>query len=421
MDINEQIRQLHKHGGHSQKAIARILGVSRNTVKKYYEGALVSWERQGVSGRQRYVISNVSSNNYHHSVCRTEIKGAYKMQKQVLTPFARLKRRVLRELPKKKLIGDIVISAKEYSLLMEYLKNVYSAISRGSSIESVDPVLAVTLVQVGVTHYNANYWSHLAKEVGLHSIPLNHRGTFATCFIDTLRAYEKAIVGVNQFVKNVLLHGFVSDYFADDLFNFLFAFYRLDLERDITRLNAEMMSSLMSVMVRDDNTGRTYMLVKQTAEAIVANPIGSKIRIRRLLRLVDRRFWEGIVPADSVNRLSRRFVKWQDSSTEFKIEYSKYHGGSNTGSRSRNFSSPYLECDIAKNCFRLILPAQLIKFEQDRDVYWRVSCGGNTQCINTNLYQGVTGNKTGDTFVDIDAQFLFQEIETELMSGQVRL
>lgn len=57
VDIYEKIRYLHEHEGHSQRAIARILGVSRNTVKKYYEGAQVPWERQGVSGRQRYVIT----------------------------------------------------------------------------------------------------------------------------------------------------------------------------------------------------------------------------------------------------------------------------------------------------------------------------------------------------------------------------
>jgi len=57
VDIYEQIRHLHEHEGHSQRAIARMLGVSRNTVKKYCEGARVPWERQGVSGRQRYVIT----------------------------------------------------------------------------------------------------------------------------------------------------------------------------------------------------------------------------------------------------------------------------------------------------------------------------------------------------------------------------
>lgn len=57
VDTYEKIRYLHEHEGHSQRAISRILGISRNTVKKYFAGSQVPWERQGVSGRQRYVVS----------------------------------------------------------------------------------------------------------------------------------------------------------------------------------------------------------------------------------------------------------------------------------------------------------------------------------------------------------------------------
>ena len=57
VDIYEKIRYLYEHEGQSQRAIARMLGVSRNTVKKYCKGNQVPWERQGVSGRHRYVIT----------------------------------------------------------------------------------------------------------------------------------------------------------------------------------------------------------------------------------------------------------------------------------------------------------------------------------------------------------------------------
>lgn len=53
MEIYERIRYLHEHEGKSQREIAKILGISRNTVKKYYTGSQVPWERQGISGRQR--------------------------------------------------------------------------------------------------------------------------------------------------------------------------------------------------------------------------------------------------------------------------------------------------------------------------------------------------------------------------------
>lgn len=58
VEIYEKIRHLHEHEGKSQREISKILGISRNTVKKYYEGTQVPWERQGVSGRQRYVVTD---------------------------------------------------------------------------------------------------------------------------------------------------------------------------------------------------------------------------------------------------------------------------------------------------------------------------------------------------------------------------
>lgn len=57
VDIYEKIRHLYEHEGKSQRAISRILGISRNTVKKYCDGSHVPWERQGTSGRRQYVIT----------------------------------------------------------------------------------------------------------------------------------------------------------------------------------------------------------------------------------------------------------------------------------------------------------------------------------------------------------------------------
>ncbi len=57
MDLYQEIRNLNEHEKLSQRAIAKRLGVSRNTVKKYYSGDQVPWQRQGVSGRTKYVIT----------------------------------------------------------------------------------------------------------------------------------------------------------------------------------------------------------------------------------------------------------------------------------------------------------------------------------------------------------------------------
>lgn len=56
VDIYEKVRHLYEHEGKSQRAISKILGVSRNTVKKYCDGSHVPWERQGKSGRRQYIM-----------------------------------------------------------------------------------------------------------------------------------------------------------------------------------------------------------------------------------------------------------------------------------------------------------------------------------------------------------------------------
>ena len=46
MDIYREIRRLQLDGVTSQRAAAKLLGISRNTVKKYWEGAAVPWDRK---------------------------------------------------------------------------------------------------------------------------------------------------------------------------------------------------------------------------------------------------------------------------------------------------------------------------------------------------------------------------------------
>ncbi len=56
VDFYGQIRNMYVHQKMSQRAIARELGISRNTVKKYCEGNHVPWERQAYE-RQSSVIT----------------------------------------------------------------------------------------------------------------------------------------------------------------------------------------------------------------------------------------------------------------------------------------------------------------------------------------------------------------------------
>lgn len=52
MEIYEKIRYYREHTDFSQRNVAKILVISRNTVKKYWEGRTVLWERKAGSGRK---------------------------------------------------------------------------------------------------------------------------------------------------------------------------------------------------------------------------------------------------------------------------------------------------------------------------------------------------------------------------------
>ena len=46
VDVYQEIRRLQRDGITSQRTAAKMLGISRNTVKKYWEGSTVPWERR---------------------------------------------------------------------------------------------------------------------------------------------------------------------------------------------------------------------------------------------------------------------------------------------------------------------------------------------------------------------------------------
>ena len=46
VDVYKEIRRLQSEGVTSQRRAAALLGISRNTIRKYWEGNAVPWDRQ---------------------------------------------------------------------------------------------------------------------------------------------------------------------------------------------------------------------------------------------------------------------------------------------------------------------------------------------------------------------------------------
>jgi hypothetical protein len=156
------------------------------------------------------------------------------------TPEEKLVRRIEREFKKCKYIGDIQISDEEYEILRSFFIYGYKKICDSSYHESVNPLFAVALVQIGIRFYNGKFWVYVQKELGLDKLPQHHQAWIGNSFYKTLIRYGKYHVDAHEFMNNILLHCFITKYYADDLFDFLFAYYQIDLDRDLARNNSEM-------------------------------------------------------------------------------------------------------------------------------------------------------------------------------------
>ena len=203
------------------------------------------------------------------------------------TPEGKLIRRLNREFKKCKYIGDIQITDEEYDILKVFFKNGYSNICQKYDHSVISISFAVALVQIGIRFYDGKFWPHIRRELGVEKLDGVHQNWIGTSFYKTLLHYGKFHVDENEFVNNILLHCFITKHYADELFDFLFAYYQIDLDRDLNRNNTDMRNFLLQSMSKSEVSARTYKIKKHTADAVSFNEIGCKIRIGRILRFMD--------------------------------------------------------------------------------------------------------------------------------------
>ena len=77
MEIYEKIRYYREHTDFSQRNVAKILGISRNTVKKYWEGRTVPWERKPGSGRKNGLFCKCWGRRKRRSFGKNQMRTAF--------------------------------------------------------------------------------------------------------------------------------------------------------------------------------------------------------------------------------------------------------------------------------------------------------------------------------------------------------
>ena len=211
------------------------------------------------------------------------------------------------------------------------------------------------------------------------------------------------------------MHCFVSDNFANSYFDFLFNFYRIDLDRDLDRLDRDTMRALMDSICAEENVGRTYMLVQHIGQAMAANRRGATLRIRNHMKLLDKFFWDDSFEINTTHRLNNLMQKWARSSKEVIGEMEAFSTGRARG--RKRFATPYIAYDEANRSCVLAIPEQSIKRCDAEEIDWKVS-GSISEELDVELAESVIGYKVLESRWEIPMETALDAMQLELMTSE---
>ena len=339
--------------------------------------------------------------------------------RKVLTPREKLFRRIRREFPKKKLIGDIVIDDEEFEILIQYLRSQCRYLLTQCELFECDEMICVALVQIGIRYYSeGKYWPFVSEILKAPQYKDTHFNWLGNSFMDFMRQRGKILAPGKKNVANILMHGFVSDQRAGEFFDFLFMFYEIDLRCDINRLKEDrtLMAGLMENIKATGTQGHTYKLLEHTADAIRYNEKGGRIRLNRYLKLIHNVRWDSAdLPKQSGNRMTRYFLNWCPNSEKLKEEQKN---GRRSALKIGGGWSPYLKYAYKQDTFKLVLPSRLIYSKKQPIALWEIRYNDTTKYLPTEAFEAVTGYMTEETSYLIEKQHIFDSFELSLLSDE---
>lgn len=340
----------------------------------------------------------------------------YKEKDEFERKAIKLKKRIARELKRKKYISDIKVSDEEYDLLRAYLHYAVPIIQKMSIIPDKD-LFITAVVHAAIRAYkDGNFWANFHEEIRVKQKP-QYRTAIGGAFYSVLEERDMIRVAPNEYVQNILLHCFISNNYADKYFDFIYAFYRIDLDRDIDRLDRNMMNELMNSICAEENEGRTFMLVKHIGQAMAANQRGAKIRIRSHLKLMDRFFWDDQYEIKTNHRIKGLLQEWVRKSDRMKTDIEEYKTGRKRGKKL--FSHPYIYLNEETDTVSIVLPAQSIKEYDTDEISWHIY-GKEEDVIPVEMTESVLGLKVLETDTSIAWENVLDEFRIELTADDTR-
>lgn len=291
------------------------------------------------------------------------------------------------------LLGQVPISQEELNFIMKYATNVINLSNEYLHENEPNLLLSMALVHIAINDYqDGKYWKILKKRLNISDLTPQKQGLIGKIFIATIENYN--LFELNQddnalkrqkYVENIKAHAFVTNNYMEDYYEFLDDYYENNLSRDLSNdvedylqdLSNYMKSTLNSqndTIIHETSIGKnpkTYKLLKSTREVIAQcdGDILYKL-FYPSLKLIDDRFYDGIIPDINEDRFIEIFSRWvikkedSEKQQEYKMTYErKVHG-----------HKPYIKMDYKNHKFKLIIPQRS---------YRRSDCDGGINVLVT--------------------------------------
>ncbi len=371
-----------------------------------------------------YLIDKLSPKGKRNGLKRIKTKSFIAhINAELLDDAEKFYLRIEKEYDNKILLGDIAISEVEEKLLKQYMTSELKRLD--NSCTSFKPIrgkiFAFGLVRFAMKYYSSGkFWPFFKDEYGVEVKVNNQREIhewFQMIMHVTGKTYDE---NLPQKIDNISLHSFVTDKCAKQFFDYLFDFWRIELNRDIENMYGDGNDVFKALIneIKSNNSIGINNVMKHTSMALELNEKSCKLRIRRFLKLMDACFWNGDVIPETGNRFNELLRKWMTIpngkfQSELAIKTKK------KGVKGQKLlSKPQLQVRFANSTFSLRLPQEILPHcTEEEHPCWKINADGMEPIIiYPDLMQGSVFLFTEETETPIPSEILFKRITMTLYS-----
>lgn len=345
---------------------------------------------------------------------------------EILSDEEKFYRYAEKEFDKKILLGDIYLTSEQDELLNSYMFKWLNYLDyMGRPLNDHPKVFALGLVRYAMKYYSQKtFWPYFEDEYGI-GVKINNQGVLHSAFQRVMQENKKAYdVDTTMKIDNISMHSFVTDKCADQFFDYLFDFWRLDIKRNVENIYGETGKAYFDVLL--DELENNYhspinKVMKHTSMALIKNKKSCVLRIRRILNMIDDCFWNQTTEIPQTgNRINALLQNWMlKKGGKFQQEYKTVIR--KTGTRGETLlSAPTLCTNFYRSDFSIKLPQEILRHcGNGEHPYWVIS-SDNLPSITREpiLYMGSIGKYTEECEVALPQEYLFEKITMTLTSSE---